>query len=476
MAVAGTVLDRLEANLFEMPYASDGKVRGVFSYARKMPKLAALKKPNIQINGPRRIAYLAFDIDRDIGALAWEDANLPPPNLVVINPRNGHAHLIYELRDPVWLPKKDTQSANPKPIRFLKAAQKAMATALGADPQYTGLLVNNPLHACWRVFSWRSEPYSLNELTSHLEFAEETYPRRFRAQQDLLSGLVTGSRYVTLFEIVRRLSYKMVRYYTSLADFKTAINTELDYYNSLCDVPLPQIEIRDLCKKISKWTWEKLHAKRRCKIDVSDSDTITDKQRKAQQWTSATRVEKSIKRIAAAIDLVRGTGKRVSKSAVAVVAQLDRKTVSRHWDKALAVTSPVTLPNSSPDTHSSLLRETEGLRPKSCGPCGAEAASPQGGDTVCDSQVPTPGGEFAALVSQHENRTLGLLRALQKASELAKQGILMSGVPRSYAHTLVPLIEAVTGQPPDIGKLPPRYSTSYILRRDEHQKFRKLLN
>ena len=101
------VLTRLLKNIFSYPYASEGKDRDViFPPARKYKKSTAVEKPILQINGPRKITYLCFDIDRAYGGIAWQDANLPVPNMIVINPENLHAHLVYELAKPVWLRKK----------------------------------------------------------------------------------------------------------------------------------------------------------------------------------------------------------------------------------------------------------------------------------------------------------------------------------------------------------------------------------
>ena len=84
------VLTRLLGNIFSYPYASEGKDKdGIFAPARKYKKSTAVKKPILQINGPRKITYLCFDIDRAYGGIAWQDANLPLPNIVVINPEES---------------------------------------------------------------------------------------------------------------------------------------------------------------------------------------------------------------------------------------------------------------------------------------------------------------------------------------------------------------------------------------------------
>jgi hypothetical protein len=40
-----------------------------------MTKEKALTKKVLQINGPRKITYLTFDIDKPHSGLAWQEAN-----------------------------------------------------------------------------------------------------------------------------------------------------------------------------------------------------------------------------------------------------------------------------------------------------------------------------------------------------------------------------------------------------------------
>ena len=47
---------------------------------------------------------MLFDIDREGGALAWEDNGLPMPAWATINRENRHAHLAYALAAPVLTP------------------------------------------------------------------------------------------------------------------------------------------------------------------------------------------------------------------------------------------------------------------------------------------------------------------------------------------------------------------------------------
>ena len=87
------------------PYCTDEL--GV-TYIR--PKKTAIKKKYLQVNQPKLVTYLVFDIDRQGAVLSWYDNDLPPPYWSSKNPENGHGHIAYRLKVPfstgsVWISK-----------------------------------------------------------------------------------------------------------------------------------------------------------------------------------------------------------------------------------------------------------------------------------------------------------------------------------------------------------------------------------
>ncbi|MFA0045102.1 replication initiation protein, partial [Vibrio sp. 10N.261.51.A1] len=64
------------------------------------PKTTAIKKKYLQVNQPKLVTYLIFDIDRQGGVLAWCDNDLPTPCWTSKNPENAHAHIAYRLKVP----------------------------------------------------------------------------------------------------------------------------------------------------------------------------------------------------------------------------------------------------------------------------------------------------------------------------------------------------------------------------------------
>src|SRR5690606_13584932 len=120
----------------------------------------AARRRYIQPNPPPWVGWLVFDVDLGPGRdgtatlFAWEEANLPAPNLAVATRLDdgslGGCHLAWALREPV----ARGAQARPAPLRYLAAIERAMVHQLGADPGYTGLIAKNPLHPSWHAVSF----------------------------------------------------------------------------------------------------------------------------------------------------------------------------------------------------------------------------------------------------------------------------------------------------------------------------------
>ena len=127
----------------QAPYCTRGKGEAVV--IRRLQ--SALRNPLIQINLPVLTWWLVFDIDHPQAAVAWQDAGLPPPNWVAVNPSNGHAHMVYGLSIPV----KTADPEHIKALRYFAAVYDAMAVALKADLNYSGLLTKTQHTKKWRT-------------------------------------------------------------------------------------------------------------------------------------------------------------------------------------------------------------------------------------------------------------------------------------------------------------------------------------
>ena len=178
------------------PYCADALSEGLAIRARDV----ALTKRHIQLNGPSAVQWISHDLDyRGAGMVGHRDACLPPPNVIVINKANGHAHALTLLATPV----AKHSAARSKPLAYLAAVERGMARRLGADRAYTGLIAKNPLHDHWEVEWRREEPYSLPELDGWL------FKRDMRPDSSVTT-MHGFSRNCTCFDKVREIAYREV--------------------------------------------------------------------------------------------------------------------------------------------------------------------------------------------------------------------------------------------------------------------------
>ena len=99
---------------------------------------------------------MIHDCDKADSAHAHRAADLPEPNVLIVNPENHHSHAAYLLTAPV----ARHSASRVEPLRYYAAIERGIARRLGADRQYTGLIAKNPLHSDWIVEWRRDEPYT----------------------------------------------------------------------------------------------------------------------------------------------------------------------------------------------------------------------------------------------------------------------------------------------------------------------------
>lgn len=121
----------------QKPYCSNDKTA---SNIRMLS--AAFAYTHIQFNPPGLRYWLVFDLDfggrgvsLDTARWYYEDVLAPPPNIIVINPKNGHAHYYYALMTPVVR----GENARRRPQDFADAVYRGLGAMLDADPDYPGL-------------------------------------------------------------------------------------------------------------------------------------------------------------------------------------------------------------------------------------------------------------------------------------------------------------------------------------------------
>jgi len=214
-------------------------------------KETALKYRYIQFNDVAFYRFLVFDIDRPAAALSWENANLPAPNIAVVNPDNTHAHLFYYLENPVC----KTRNAHLKPFLYLKAIYQAYVFRLQADLAYAGLIAKNPLNPAWNTWFIHNYLYPLSELADYVEL------RKLISKKALNKDF--AGRNDSLFNTVRVWAYSARYSYKNYSDFYKAVFDYTSSLNQLFTIPLPASEVKSIANSISKYAWQNFTAESR---------------------------------------------------------------------------------------------------------------------------------------------------------------------------------------------------------------------
>lgn len=236
------------------PWCTDDKEAGL----QVKPLTRALAKRYLQFNPPHAVFWIVLDIDAPIvlgdtekpskQMLAILDGQIPPPNFLVANPENGHAHGVYALETAV----AKGEHASQKALRYLAAIEAALIRAMGSDACYSGLVAKNPCHESWRLVEFRREPYTLGELHESLDLKG---PSKSRLRKEAIGqGL---GRNCDLFDRLRLHAYKMVEMYredATEAQWLRYIRGKAEDYNDFVK-PLDAKEVLHIAKSVARWTW-----------------------------------------------------------------------------------------------------------------------------------------------------------------------------------------------------------------------------
>mgnify|MGYP000860399113 CR=1 FL=1 len=303
-------IDEILTPLPYRPYCSDDLADGL----RIRPLQTAKNRRYLQINPPTQQHYLVFDVDRQGAAFAWEDCNVAPPNYAAINPKNGHAHLVYKLAEPV----ATSEHGRLAPLRYLAAIERGYRIELGADAGYSGLVTRNPYKT--RTLCIHKHEYDLFELSDWLKRDLGEYAE----QETVVAGL---GRNVTLFDTTRVWAYKAIRFYRVAARSRLfdVWRKEVEDYalgiNAQFPTPLAYSEVKATAKSIAKYCWKyDAEAARKFLLRQSERGYLGGK---ASGVTRAKANED--KREKARLLAVKG----MSTRAIAAQLQVNQSTVSR---------------------------------------------------------------------------------------------------------------------------------------------------
>lgn len=238
-------------------FATDDITHGLHVYAAA----DALRRAILQFNARHSIGWLAYDVDRTTAAFDYDDLHAPTPNLCIVNPDNGHAHLLYGLEAPVH----NYLEAKPAPQRYLAAVDVALCEKLQADPGYSRLLCKNPTHPRWIVQTPRLHLYELDELSEYVDMTKY----RDRRRRLPTTGL---GRNCTLFEVLRLWAYRERRQpWLSESMFMNSVLARAYELNAGFTPPLPHSEVRATAKSVARWTWKRMSSEGFRKVQADRS-------------------------------------------------------------------------------------------------------------------------------------------------------------------------------------------------------------
>lgn len=245
VSIGEQIAELLRARAPRKPWCCDEFIQ---NSPRKLE--AALGKRYIQLNPPGLYSFITVDVDRAGAADSWLDADLPPPTWATINPKNGHAHLVWMLSARVW-----AGGDNQKPARLFEAVEVAYTTALRGDAGFAGLLTKNPLHQGWLLHCPAGLP--VYDLQYMAEFV--TLPKRTKKKE--VAGESIG-RNCMVFDMAREWAYAHVAQYEDIINFGACVMEKVEQLNAALAVPMRSNEVLNIARSITRWTWKNMRCGR----------------------------------------------------------------------------------------------------------------------------------------------------------------------------------------------------------------------
>lgn len=208
------------------------------------PKFVASLAREIAPDTRSHVTALRVDVDDEGGATAWMDAEVPQPSLTVINPKNGHAHLIWMLGG--WI-----ETSNVRAMQYAKRVRTGLTVATGGDLAYASRFHHNPLHGDFQVIEGPIG-YDLSDLAQYVDMA---LPR-----SATVNPVENAGRHSYLFDACRKFAYSVVDAFRTGKDwegFDTAVLRYVWEQNRLLPKPLDVNEADYLAHHVARWTWRR---------------------------------------------------------------------------------------------------------------------------------------------------------------------------------------------------------------------------
>ncbi len=328
-----STLDRFYDALPTKPYCGDMKPAYLIRSKRH-----ALRWNYIQANPPGLTAWLTFDIDHG-NCWVWEDAGLPPPNLIVRDKTTNTSHISYAIT-----PVCTSANGRSHPQRYMASIRKAFAARLNADAEYTGRITKNPFSPYWHTTVLHNDEYSLGELADSVDL-ESLHPAPLSLVPD--ESHCSGRNSI-LFQRLRFWSYQHVTSHRTNGSFEqwsVRVQQQAELLNNFRDTAyrshgaLGITEIDATSRSVARWTWDNYEAPQaRGVMQLQDADIdLPSKQRLAAQRTHQVRCDATGAAVTDAINALTKANRRVSKAAVARLTGISRQHISGRYSHLFEV-------------------------------------------------------------------------------------------------------------------------------------------
>ena len=273
--------------------------------------------------------FIALDIDKPGSVHFWEDISLPPPTFIVINPKNGHCHYLYELKTPVYY----TEAARRAPQKYFENTDIALTNLLGADLAYVGKFTKNPLHTHWYVIH-HNVSYDLED------FAEWGIDLRGHRHKQVLKESPEG-RNATLFDTLRHWAYQDVLQQGSYDVFQQAVDAKALSVNGLfldCEQgTLPAKEVLSTARSVGTWTWRHKDSignqKNRGVMQLPADMSMKAKQAAGASYSNTIRPKATKDAVLQAAIALKAAGTPITQQSVAIRADVSLLSVKRYWQE-----------------------------------------------------------------------------------------------------------------------------------------------
>lgn len=221
-------------------------------------KTTGVRNRYIQINHQNLTKLMVFDVDNPVTLYDWKYLDIPVPNLIIINPKNQHCHMIYLLSDQNFVCR--SENARLKDILIYQAIYNEICKRLNADPRYVQKIMKNPFHNSWETQVIHDDTYTFDDFSKYVDFKsiKNFEGAGIRSEESIIRE--NEGRNCTVFERTRLYAYAALKSYNfgfsseDVQNFYNAVSDYAENINKEFETPLGLREIKSTVKSIVNWT------------------------------------------------------------------------------------------------------------------------------------------------------------------------------------------------------------------------------